>query len=95
MALSTASSTRDRSETIKRVDKTLRVLNSGGLRGHLGRESRGADVTRGSDSDSSDGDWDTDLESDGVSTRTPSIATPRGRGLCLHIFSPITSINST
>jgi hypothetical protein len=58
---------RERSETIKRVDKTLRVLNSGSLRGHFGRDSLASSVSRGSDSDSSDDGWDTDLECDGVS----------------------------
>jgi len=65
MAYNITSSSHD--NTIQRVDKTLRVLNSGGLRGHIGRKSRASNVTGGSDSDSSDAEWDTDLEDDGVS----------------------------
>ncbi|KXJ17393.1 Leucine-rich repeat-containing protein 74A [Exaiptasia diaphana] len=66
MSLNIPGTSRERSETIQRVDKTLRVLNSGGLRGHLGRGKLNANVTGAeSDSESSDGDWDTDLEDNG------------------------------
>ncbi|EDO36359.1 predicted protein [Nematostella vectensis] len=72
----------DRNATIERVDKTLRVLTAGGLRGHLGRQSgvTSAQALLSDGSDSDEEEWDTDLEGD---EQPKSTYDPTGRTLYL------------